>query len=548
MEGCFKPLSQMESLELPRLSSFNIAKMTQTAKLNYTLEEAMGSPAAMLEILDSLPDETEGLLTSGGAMDEDRRRLLKARQDLKTDVRQSLIILDDVTRKMVEMSGRPLPDPMKQPLKVATQSTIEKLPPITINQYLTTAPLEWGNEKKNSGSPSDGDSASPHAKKAMAMDEVVKDGVMVATKKKCTTYGRDDVVSASVVATTTAEKAATEKAAAEKAAAEKVAAAKAAAAKAAVAKAAAEKAAAAKAAAEKAAAKKAATEKAAAEKAAAAKVAAEKAAAEKVAAEKAAAEMAAAEMAAAEKAAAEKAAAEKEAAEKEAAEKAAAEKAAAEKAAAEKAAAEKAAAEKRAAEKAARKAEIQTKITELERAMQVEMQKLKQIDEEPDTTLVESEVEKMKVKHEKKMAEYMQVIESAKEQRIAQAEVAMKERQEAVRIAQAEAAMKKRQEAVRIAEMERAQQEMMKANKLAKHRQTKMEANSEAEKLRKRAEYDQKMAEFDRMIQNSKDHKIAQVKAAIKERQEALKIAELERAQQEAKLAKERQATQEAET
>ena len=401
MEGGFKLRDQMENLEpvlsqLPRLSSFNIGKMAQTAKLNYTLEEAMASPAVMMDILNSLPDETEGMQASGGALDdEDSKSSLIARQELKADMRQTLIILDDIMRKMAEMTGHPLPDPMK-PLKTATQSTVEKLPPIT-NQYLTAAPLEWGSEKKSSSS--DSDSAS--LKKAKA-DEVVKDGVVVAINRKCTTCGRDDseVVSVSVATT---------------------------------------------------------------------------------------------------------------------------EKAAAEKAAAEKAAAEKAAAQKIAAEKAARKAKIQAKIAELERTMQVEMQKLKQMDQEPDTAPVESEVEKMKkqAEHEQKMAEYDQIIESAKEYRIAQVEAAKKERQEALRIA----------------ELERAQQEKMKA-KLANEKQAKMGAKSEAEKLRKRAEYDQKMAEFDRIIENSMEYRIAQVEAAMKERQEALRIAELERAQQEKKEAK----------
>ena len=439
MEGCFKPLGQTESLEsqLPRLSSFNVAKMAQTAKQNYTLEEAMSSPAVMLEILDSLPDESEGMQASGGELDEEgSKSSLVARQELKADVRQTLIVLNNLMKKMSAMTGQPLLDPVKPP-RVATPSSIEKLPPIT-NQYLTTAPLQWGNEKK-SGS-SDGDSASPNKGKA---DEVVKDGIVMAINKKYTTCG---AISDSVAA----EKAAAEKAAAEKEAAEKVAAAK-----------------------------------AAAERIAAEREAAEKAAAERIAAERAAAERAAAE-----------------------------------KAAAEKAAAEKAAFEKAAAEKVAKKAKIQAKIAELERAMQVEMQKLKQMDEEPATASVESEIEEMK-----KMAD--RIIESAKERRIAKVEAAVKERQEAIRIA----------------ELERVQQEA----KLAKEKKVKTAANSEAEKLRRRAEYDQRMAEFDRIAKNSKDYRIAQVEVAIKERQEATRIAELERAQQEKKLAKEKQAKSEAE-
>ena len=411
-EGYFKPSGQTQSLEsvpsqLPHLSSFNISKMVQTAKLNYTLEEAMGSPKAMLEILDSLPDETEELQASGGGIDEDgSKSSLFARQELKADMRQTLIVLDDIMRKMAEMSGHPVPDTVK-PLKAASQSTVEKLPPIT-NQYLTTAPLEWGSEKKSISSVSDGN-MSP---KKERVDEVVKNGVVVAISKKC---------SSGLVAT---------------------------------------------------------------------------------------AEKEAAEIAATEKVFTKNASSEKEATEKVATEK-------------ENAAAEKEAAEKKAAKKAARKATIQAKIAELERVMQEEMQKLKQIDEEPDTAPVESEAEKLKkeAEYEQKMAEYDRIVENAKEHRIAQIEEAMKEQQEALKAA----------------EMERAQQERIKA-KIAKEKQAKLEASYKAEMLRKkRAEYDQRMAEFDRIVENAKEQRIAQVEAAIKEKQEAIRIAELEK---EKKLAK----------
>ena len=469
MEGSFKLPGQAENLEpvpsqLPRLSSFNVGKMMQTAKLNYSRQEAMASPAVMMEILDSLPDETESMQASGGALDdEDSKSSLVARQELKADMRQTLIILDGITRKMAEMMGHPLPDPVK-PLKVASQSKVEKLPPIT-NQFMTTVPLEWSTEKKPS---SDGDSI---PKKA---DEVGQDGVVVAINKECTTCERDEVVSASVEAT---KKAATEKAAAEKVATEMVA--------------------------------------------------------------------------------------------------------------TEKATAEKAAAEKIAAKKAARKAMIQAKIAELERAMQIEMQKLKQIDEVLDTAPVESEAVKMKkqAEYEQKMAEYDQIIENAKQYRIAQVDVAMKEKQEALRIAELERAQQARMKA-KLAKEEQVEREAnviweMSAEieakvakelreemeaKLAKEKQAELEAKLAKEKqaeeearlakekeaeLAAKAEKQAQMAEYDHIINAAADHRIAMVEKAKQERLAAKKAEEDARMAkalqaEEAKLAKEKQAEMEA--
>ena len=220
----FKLPGQTEALkptssQLPRLSSFNIGKMAQSAKENYSRKEAVTSPAVMMEILDSFPDETASQSSASLIDDEESQSSLAARNELKMDMKKTLVILDGITRNVATMMGYSLP-PMK-PVKV-TKSKVEKLPPIT-NQYLTAVPIEWSKEKLSSdegtskkleidevkadeSSPkklvTEGVMADENKPKKLKADEVKAD-VEVATGR-CTKCGRDETIS--TVAAEKAEK------------------------------------------------------------------------------------------------------------------------------------------------------------------------------------------------------------------------------------------------------------------------------------------------------------------------------------------------------
>ena len=212
----FKLPGQTEALkptssQLPRLSSFNIGKMAQSAKENYSRKEAVASPAVMMEILDSLPDETASQSSVSLIDDEESQSSLAARNELKMDMKKTLVILDGITRNVATMMGYSLP-PMK-PVKV-TKSKVEKLPPIT-NQYLTAVPIEWSKEKLSSDEGTskkleidevkadeslpkklvtEGVMADENKPKKLKADEVKADVVEVATGK-CTKCGRDETIS-----------------------------------------------------------------------------------------------------------------------------------------------------------------------------------------------------------------------------------------------------------------------------------------------------------------------------------------------------------------
>lgn len=120
----------------------------------YTREEVRGSPVLMKNILDSLPTGPMSVSPSSTKMEPDSTESMKSRKQAMIHVRQGIVVLDKITQKLAKMMGYSiLPASKAKVSKVANKPMTGKLPPIKRTQYpvnMITAPVELTNERSSS--------------------------------------------------------------------------------------------------------------------------------------------------------------------------------------------------------------------------------------------------------------------------------------------------------------------------------------------------------------------------------------------------------------
>lgn len=137
--------------QLSRLSSFSISKILCESKAEYTRKEAKASPELMKNILDSLPNVTESESRANSLNNMIGGESLPTKKQLRMDVRQTLVLVHNITKNLTKMMGHVLPAPklvVAMP-RQASRSKVEKLPPITRTQCpvnMTATPLEWSSK------------------------------------------------------------------------------------------------------------------------------------------------------------------------------------------------------------------------------------------------------------------------------------------------------------------------------------------------------------------------------------------------------------------
>lgn len=149
--------SSSSQFSIPCLSSFNINKMLRVSMSEYnayTRDEVRGSPVLMKNILDSLPTGPVSVSPSSTKMEPDSAESIKSRKQAMIHVRQGIIVLDKITKKLAKMMGYSiLPTSKAEAPKVATKSMTGKLQPINRTQHpvnMINAPIEWSNERSSS--------------------------------------------------------------------------------------------------------------------------------------------------------------------------------------------------------------------------------------------------------------------------------------------------------------------------------------------------------------------------------------------------------------
>ena len=142
------------SSQLSRLSSFNINKIMYESRPEYTRAEAKASPELMKNILDSLPNLPETEKRTNSIPELMTGDVPLTRKQFRMDLRQTLGVLEKVTKQLNKamVHAMPIPKLVVALPHQASKSKVDKLPPITNTHRpvnMTTAPVDWSNKKSS---------------------------------------------------------------------------------------------------------------------------------------------------------------------------------------------------------------------------------------------------------------------------------------------------------------------------------------------------------------------------------------------------------------